>query len=243
MHRFVDNQIRIVIDDFAFDAGDRFTYEYSFFEHWLHDIRVEAINETSTLKAPFCISGHGMPGVTAADECDKTLAAGDTVFPEDRDAERTYGTWIQRLAKAANDSPSVTAGELYKGQHWSRAVAAAARIRTELWIISTGLGFLHATDPVVPYEATVADMPLCHRGMWEWLTARPPSKRRFNSLKTLMQTRPEDRFVVAASPMYLCAVESDLLAGRAALRSVRQSSLKDSVRYTSASMMKTLTPT
>lgn len=69
---FVDNPFRVVIDDFAFDAGDRFTYEYNFFEHWLHDIRVEAIYENSTLKAPFCISGHGMPGATAADEFDKT---------------------------------------------------------------------------------------------------------------------------------------------------------------------------
>ncbi len=32
---FVDNPFRVVIDDFAFDAGDRFTYEYNFFEHWL----------------------------------------------------------------------------------------------------------------------------------------------------------------------------------------------------------------
>ncbi len=53
------NPFRVVIDDFAFDAGDRFTYESNFFEHWLHDIRVEAIYENS-LKAPFCISGHGM---------------------------------------------------------------------------------------------------------------------------------------------------------------------------------------
>nr|WP_252120253.1 MULTISPECIES: plasmid pRiA4b ORF-3 family protein [Yersiniaceae] len=36
---------RVVIDDFAFDAGDRFTYEYNFFEHWIHDIRIEAIQE------------------------------------------------------------------------------------------------------------------------------------------------------------------------------------------------------
>ncbi|WP_439691076.1 plasmid pRiA4b ORF-3 family protein [Escherichia coli] len=27
---FVDNPFRVVIDDFAFDAGDRFTYEYNF---------------------------------------------------------------------------------------------------------------------------------------------------------------------------------------------------------------------
>jgi hypothetical protein len=63
-----------VIDDFSFDVGDHFTYEYNFFEHWIHDIRVEAIHEDSELKTPFCMSGHGMPGATAADEADKTLA-------------------------------------------------------------------------------------------------------------------------------------------------------------------------
>ena len=71
---FTDNPFRVVIDDFAFDTGDRFTYEYNFFEHWLHDIRIEAIHENSTLKTPFCMDGHGMPGATVADEADKTLA-------------------------------------------------------------------------------------------------------------------------------------------------------------------------
>lgn len=65
-----------------------------------------------------------------------------------------------------------------------------------------------------------------------------------------MQARPDDRFVVAASPVYLRAVESDLLAGREALCAPEQlqivtskgyqGSLKDSVRYTSADMMKEL---
>lgn len=65
-----------------------------------------------------------------------------------------------------------------------------------------------------------------------------------------MQERPDDRFVVAASPVYLRAVESDLLAGRDALRAPEQlqvvtskgyqGSLKDNVRYTSAGMMKAL---
>ncbi|MFL7101899.1 plasmid pRiA4b ORF-3 family protein [Escherichia coli] len=86
---FVDNPFRVVIDDFAFDAGDRFTYEYNFFEHWLHDIRVEAIYENSTLKAPFCISGHGMPGATAADEFDKTLAFLEVIV--NADDETTVG--------------------------------------------------------------------------------------------------------------------------------------------------------
>nr|WP_223536685.1 plasmid pRiA4b ORF-3 family protein [Serratia sp. JSRIV004] len=58
---FPDNPFQTVIDDFSFDIGDRFTYEYNFFEHWLHDVRVEAIHEDSTLKTPFCTSGHGQP--------------------------------------------------------------------------------------------------------------------------------------------------------------------------------------
>lgn len=71
---FSDNPFRTVIDDFSFDIGDRFTYEYNFFEHWLHDVCVEAVHEDSTLKTLFCISGHGMHGATIADETDKMLA-------------------------------------------------------------------------------------------------------------------------------------------------------------------------
>lgn len=57
----MDNPFRIVSDDFAFEVGDRFTYEYNFFEHWLHDIRVEAIHEDSTLKTPFVWAVMGCP--------------------------------------------------------------------------------------------------------------------------------------------------------------------------------------
>ncbi|WP_244431810.1 plasmid pRiA4b ORF-3 family protein [Xenorhabdus szentirmaii] len=38
------------LDDFEFDAGDRFTYEYNFFEHWLHNIRIATILDSSRLK-------------------------------------------------------------------------------------------------------------------------------------------------------------------------------------------------
>ncbi|WP_320704537.1 DUF6884 domain-containing protein [Enterobacter bugandensis] len=180
----------------------------------------------------------------------KTVPAGDAVFPDERDVERAYGLWLERLAQARRGSPSMTAGELYTGQHWSRAAAAAARNGAEMWVISAGLGLLHVSDPVVPYEATFSSMPFCHRTHWERLTTRPPAEQRYASLKTLMQAGPDDRFVVAASPVYLRAVESDLLAGRDALRTPEQlqvvtskgyqGKLKDNVRYTSAGMMKVL---
>jgi len=180
----------------------------------------------------------------------KTVPAGDAVFPDERDVERAYGLWLERLAQARRGSPPMTAGELYTGQHWSRAAAAAARSGAEIWILSAGLGLLHISDPVVPYEATFSTMPFCHRTHWERLTRRPPSERRCTSLKTLMQSRPADRFVVAASPLYLRAVESDLLAGMKALCNPEQlavvtskgyqGSLKGNTMYTSADMMKAL---
>lgn len=180
----------------------------------------------------------------------KTVAAGDTVFPDERDVERANGLWLERLAQAHQGTSPMTAGELYTGQHWSRASAAAARNGAEMWVISAGLGLLHVSDPVVPYEATFSSMPFCHRTHWERLITRPPAERRCTSLRMLMQVRPDDRFVVSASPVYLRTVESDLLAGRNTLCAPEQLTvitskgyqgpLKDSVIYTNAGMMKGL---
>lgn len=128
---FPDNPFRVVIDDFSFNVGDRFTYEYNFFDHWLHDIRVEAIHEDSTLKTPFCMSGHGMPGATAADEADKTLAflgailnADDSTtvvdirpFIDDLDAVRFNRNKINRqLSKLDLASPALEPEVIWLGR-------------------------------------------------------------------------------------------------------------------------------
>ncbi|MDE9541289.1 plasmid pRiA4b ORF-3 family protein [Xenorhabdus bovienii] len=65
---FPDNPYKITFDDFEFDAGDRFTYEYNFFEHWFHNTRIEIVLENSNLKSPFCLAGNRMPGAMLADE-------------------------------------------------------------------------------------------------------------------------------------------------------------------------------
>ncbi|CRG51220.1 plasmid pRiA4b ORF-3 family protein [Yersinia wautersii] len=120
-----------MIGDFDFDAGDRFTYEYNFFEHWLHEIRIEAIHEDSTLKTPFCISGHGMPGATIADEADKTLAFLEAIvnaddaatvgdirpFIDDLDAIRFNRNEINRqLGKLDLASPTLEPGMFWLGR-------------------------------------------------------------------------------------------------------------------------------
>lgn len=71
---FSDDAHLVFIDDFAFDVGDRFIYEYNFFEPWLHDIRVEAIETEGTSPTfPFCVRGNGMPGATRYDEVERAM--------------------------------------------------------------------------------------------------------------------------------------------------------------------------
>jgi hypothetical protein len=180
----------------------------------------------------------------------KTAYAGSTVFPEAKDTDSAYEAWKRILAQTSINQTTISAGDLYTGQHWNRAAAAASRTGAELWVISAGLGLLHASDPVVPYDATFSSMPFSHRAMWQQLTSRPLTERRSASLTALMQARPDDRFVIAASPMYLRAIEDDLCSARRALHSPEQLTivtsqgyrghLSENVRMTNAGMMKTL---
>ena len=71
---FSDDPHTVSLDDFDFDVGDRFTYEYNFYEHWLHDIRIEAIENDRTLPvATYCVKGNGMPGANKYDEYERTM--------------------------------------------------------------------------------------------------------------------------------------------------------------------------
>jgi hypothetical protein len=54
---FADNPDQIRLDDFAFRVGERFWYEYDFFAHWMHDIRVEQILPAISTSGPACIGG------------------------------------------------------------------------------------------------------------------------------------------------------------------------------------------
>lgn len=65
---FNDDAHTVYMDEFEFDVGDKFTYEYNFFEHIMHDIRIEDIkNLPITENIIFCINGSGMPGVNGGE--------------------------------------------------------------------------------------------------------------------------------------------------------------------------------
>lgn len=65
---YSDNAHKVYLNDFNFDVGDKFTYEYNFFQHIMHDIRIEKIQELFLVDNRIvCQSGNGMPGATKYD--------------------------------------------------------------------------------------------------------------------------------------------------------------------------------
>jgi hypothetical protein len=146
---------------------------------------------------------------------------GNTIFPwEAATADAALECWNRLITRAANEPLNVRdTGELYRGAHWLRARSIASRWPgIELWAMSAGLGLRHHADPAVTYEATFHAMQFAPGKVWDLLTSRPPLAGRCASLAELMHRCPDDRFVIAGSPVYISAAERDVLAGVPALR-------------------------
>jgi hypothetical protein len=56
---FSDNPNRVYLRDFQFHINERFIYEYDFFAHWEHEIRLEKkLPINPKIKYPICIGGN-----------------------------------------------------------------------------------------------------------------------------------------------------------------------------------------
>ncbi|MBL5885579.1 hypothetical protein I7V28_18905 [Lelliottia amnigena] len=106
------------------------------------------------------------------------------------------------------------ASSLYRGAHWQTALDIChLHPEVSLWVISAGIGLRHSSDPALPYEASFSTMGKMATRMWDLHTRNPILPGRMSSLSELLSTCNNDRFVLAASPLYLNAVEQDLLEG------------------------------
>lgn len=137
--------------------------------------------------------------------------------------------WWDRLAKYG-DEP-VPALDLYAGDHWAivkslPVLAGDFGYRSKLWVISAGYGLVPSEALLHPYSATftnghpdsvarsseeVANDTLSL--WWETLSKFPgPDPEQPHSLKDLLTTARNARFLIVASPSYLRAIEKDLLS-------------------------------
>lgn len=56
---FCDNPRKIYLKNFKFRIKEKFVYEYNFFEHWEHEIRLEKLLSVDSKKIyPLCIGGN-----------------------------------------------------------------------------------------------------------------------------------------------------------------------------------------
>ncbi|WP_375502642.1 hypothetical protein [uncultured Jatrophihabitans sp.] len=143
---------------------------------------------------------------------------------------RTHGTrtgqralrWIERIV-SANTVDTVSARDLYAGEHWDIArnlpAAASGFVHPTLWVASAGWGLIPAEAPIRPYSATfsprhldsVASDIIGTQAWWEALaTWEGPTKGAARSVTALISEHPRDRVLLVLSQPYLAACSTDL---------------------------------
>jgi hypothetical protein len=142
--------------------------------------------------------------------------------------------WIDQLQRSTE--PTVTARELYAGEHWQivlglEATAAAAGLEASLWVCSAGYGLVSVDAPLRPYDATFAaghadSVSEDPRNRPEWWTALAdwsgPVPTAPRTLRELARREPHAVVLVALSSAYLAACTADLLGATAELASPEQ---------------------
>lgn len=137
-------------------------------------------------------------------------------------------TWVRRLSH--NSAPTVSAVELYAGEHWEVARhlcdSDVAGIPVELWVCSAGYGLIPAVAELLPYSATFSadspdSIPDGNAGAARWWAALqrwdgPVAAPR--SLAALVEDDPSSRVIVALSAPYVRACRLDLISAAASAR-------------------------
>lgn len=157
-----------------------------------------------------------------------------------RTPEARAEAWIGRLQRHLPGS--VTARELYSGDHWKvgrsiPATAAAAGFDVRLWVASAGYGLIPVEAGLAPYSATFSvrhpdfvglGMAGVRRGdaVGRWWMAvaawKGPAPREPRSIRALAEADPAASVLVVASAPYLEAMRSDLAASADVLADWRQ---------------------
>lgn len=137
---------------------------------------------------------------------------------ENDDVHYLLYRWREKLNLSIKYGNPLPAEQVYRGTHWDTARQIVCNNpEVDLWVISAGLGLLHASESIVPYEASFNSLPISGSSWWAALTEGFQEGRTAASIQKLMQARPHEIFVIAGSPTYIAAVEKDIMAGSKAL--------------------------
>lgn len=158
----------------------------------------------------------------------------------DSDPEHRARSWWDRLQP--NGASRIEARDLYGGSHWTAikdladALMSAHDVRC--WVASAGYGLVGWGASLLPYSATftprdqdsvVRSIPpgasrmSLHQRWWHALsTFSGPVQGEPRSLAAIAELEPSSTIVIVASPTYVHAMETDLLAARKRLHHPEQ---------------------
>lgn len=165
---------------------------------------------------------HNLPRTHLLTSCAKGKNNFSSIYPVletmlDITPETLIESWLKKVRSFSHEH-EISVIDLYRGSHWSCAKDILNTTpNLDLWVISAGMGLLHSTEKVIPYEATFNQLPFAPSSWWNMLTIANQGVRRVCSITQLMHTHPSDKYVISGSPIYVAAVEQDIKSGIAAL--------------------------
>lgn len=144
--------------------------------------------------------------------------------------------WIAKLEDV--ESPVTSAFDLYSGDHWKIAkslpcLAKDKGVDLRLWVCSAGYGLVSGDAAIKPYSATFSSghvdsilgktFNASSESVTQWWSGlskwRGPVTGQPRTLRSLAQRFPNASLVVAASGVYLSALEEDIASAKQELAS------------------------
>ncbi len=139
--------------------------------------------------------------------------------------------WLGKLEDV--ESPVTSAFDLYSGDHWKIAkslpgLAKEKGVDLQLWVCSAGYGLVSGDAAIKPYSATFSSghvdsvlgkiFNASSESVTQWWSGlskwRGPEAGQPRTLKSLAQRFPNASLVVAASDVYLSAMEEDIASAK-----------------------------
>lgn len=100
--------------------------------------------------------------------------------------------------------------DLYKGGYWNVVKEISKKV-DKTWIISTKYGLIPSTQVIEPYKLSFKPDSQDYIGYQGLNPTEYWDKNNSNSIKELIQSNPEDKFILYASFSYIKAIQNDLL--------------------------------
>lgn len=156
----------------------------------------------------------------------KRMAAGEPVLLRKWTGSvcQRFHWWRNAIEKQAS---TTTARECYAGDAWSQAIAAekVSPSRSQLWVISAGLGLLSADETISNYSATFVSNELDSvasnlsekTDWWNLLIGWRRASTGIGCITDLAVANPKSVLMVAVSSSYFSVIKEDLVSARAAL--------------------------